>query len=212
MKKKKNYYVVWVGKETGIFKSWDECKNHVQGVAGAKYMGFVTLEEAKIAFEKGHEDFYGAKGQNKVITEADLQKYGKPIGQTIAVDAAFNGKTKMMEYKGVFVETSTEIFHFGPIKGGSNNIGEFLALVHVLAYQEKNKINYPIYSDSKIAMSWIYQKVCKTNVDRKTENPKILELIFRAEKWLRENDFSKYKIMKWHTKAWGEIPADFGRK
>lgn len=175
-------------------------------------MSFLTLEEAKYAFGKNYEEFIGLNGQKKPLSDADLQKYGKPSGQAIAVDAAFSSRTKMMEYQGVFVETSTKLFKLGPIKGGSNNIGEFLALVHVLAYQEKNKINYPIYSDSKIAISWIYQKFCKTNVDRKTENPQILNLIARAEKWLKENDISKYKIMKWHTNAWGEIPADFGRK
>lgn len=212
MKKKKKYYVVWAGKETGVFNSWAECKNQVDGFTGAKYMGFFTLEEANFAFKKDYKEFVGLKGKKITISDADKQKYGKPLGQTIAVDAAFSGKTKLMEYKGVFVETSTELFHFGPIKGGSNNIGEFLALVHVLAYLEKNKINYPIYSDSKIAISWIFQKICKTKVDKKKENPKILNLIARAEKWLREHDVSQYKILKWHTKVWGEIPADFGRK
>jgi ribonuclease HI len=33
----------------------------------------------------------------------------------------------------------------------------------------------------------------------------------RAEKWLLSNEFSN-EILKWETKAWGEIPADFGRK
>lgn len=212
MKKKKKYYVVWSGKQTGIFNSWNDCKKQVEGYAGAKYMGFYTLEEAKYAYQKNYDQFIGFNNKDNELSDAEKKKYGKPEGVSIAVDAAHSSKTKMMEYQGVFVETSTILFKFGPVKGGSNNIGEFLALVHVLAYQEKNNLNYPIYSDSKIAISWIYQKKCKTNVDKKTENPQILNLIARAEKWLKENDISKYKIMKWHTKAWGEIPADFGRK
>jgi len=212
VKKKKKFYVVWNGKNPGIYKSWDECKKQVEGVNGAKYMGFESEAEAKSAFNDSYEKYYGLKGQKKVISDEDKKKYGNPIGESIAVDAAFNGRTKMLEYQGVFVETSTNLFHFGPIRGGSNNIGEFLALVHVLAYQKQHKMNYPIYSDSKIAISWIEHKICRTNVDRKTENPKILELIYRAEKWLKENDIKEFKILKWQTKAWGEIPADFGRK
>ena len=43
------------------------------------------------------------------------------------------------------------------------------------------------------------------------ENQPLFELIERAEKWLRTHKFST-QIVKWETKAWGEIPADFGRK
>ena len=100
----------------------------------------------------------------------------------------------------------------GPFKKGTNNIGEFLALVHGIALlKNKNKEDIPIYSDSRIAMSWIKQKRCKTNMHFDASNKDLLELIKRAETWLKENTF-KNPILKWETKAWGEIPADFGRK
>ena len=212
MKKKKQFYVVWKGKQTGIFKSWNECKAKVDGTKGAKYMGFYTKAEAELALEKGHESFIGLKAKKKELSSEEIKKYGKPIGESIAVDAAYSGKTKMLEYQGVFVETNTNLFKFGPIKGGTNNIGEFLAIVHVMAYQNQHKMNYPIYSDSKTAISWIRNKHCNSKIDRKTESKKILELIYRAEKWLKENDIKQYKLLKWKTKVWGEIPADFGRK
>lgn len=210
-KKKNKFYVVWKGKQPGIYNSWNECKTQVEGVS-AKYMGFPTKAEAEFAFSKGYEEFYGKKGKKTVLSDDVIAKHGKPIGESIAVDAAFNGKTKVMEYQGVFVETNTRLFHFGPVKGGSNNIGEFLALVHVLAYQKQHKMNYPIYSDSKIAISWIAQKVCKTNLEVRPEYKKIFDLIARAERWLRTNNYSEFKILKWKTNVWGEIPADFGRK
>ncbi len=210
-KKKNKFYVVWQGKTPGIFDSWDECKKQIEGFKDTKYMGFRTLEEAKIAFERGFENYYGKKGKKDVYTEEDIKKYGKPVGEAIAVDAAFNGKTQMLEYKGVFVETSTELFHFGPIKGGSNNVGEFLAIVHALAYETQNKLNYQIYTDSKIAMAWIKQKKCKTNSDL-SKYPKLFDIVRRAEKWLAEHPLVNIEIKKWHTNAWGEIPADFGRK
>lgn len=213
MKKKKNFYVVWVGKIPGIYKNWNECKQQIEGFSGAKYKGFFTIEEAKTAFSQNYDNFIG-QNDNKEnnLSPENIKKYGNPIKEAIAVDASYSGKTKQMEYRGIFIETKTELFAFGPITGGSNNIGEFLALVHVLAYQVKYKLKYPIYSDSKIAISWVKQKICKTKVDRNKENPKILQLINRAENWLKKNESSKFKILKWHTNAWGEIPADYGRK
>ncbi len=212
MKRKKQFYVIWQGKNTGIFNSWNECKSLVEGYQGAKYMGFYTKAEAEFAFEKGYENFVGQKGKKKDLTLEEIEKYGKPIGEAIAVDAAFNGKTKMLEYQGVFVETNTKLFHFGPQKGGTNNIGEFLAIVHCMAYQNQHKMNYPIYSDSRTAISWIKHKHCNTQINKQKESKKILELIYRAEKWLKENNIDNFTILKWNTKIWGEIPADFGRK
>ncbi|MGB0789138.1 MAG: ribonuclease H, partial [Marinirhabdus sp.] len=46
---------------------------------------------------------------------------------------------------------------------------------------------------------------------RKDKNKPLFELIARAEKWLRTNTYTT-KVVKWETRAWGEIPADFGRK
>ncbi|MCL4131982.1 UNVERIFIED_CONTAM: hypothetical protein GTU68_051428 [Idotea baltica] len=117
-----------------------------------------------------------------------------------------------MEYRGVLTHNKQQIFIKGPFKKGTNNIGEFLALVHGIALlKSKNKETIPIYSDSKIAMSWVRQKKCKTKLSFNNENNDLLELIKRAENWLKENTF-KNPILKWETKAWGEIPADFGRK
>ncbi|MDB9733020.1 ribonuclease H, partial [Polaribacter sp.] len=114
--------------------------------------------------------------------------------------------------RGVLTHNKKEIFIKGPYKRGTNNIGEFLALVHGIALlKSKNKEDIPIYSDSRIAMSWVKQKRCKTNITFDASNKDLLELIKRAENWLKENTF-KNPILKWETKAWGEIPADFGRK
>lgn len=208
MKNKNKYYVVWVGKNPGIYNSWSKCQTQISGTH-SKYMGFASKAEAEFAFSRNYTEYYGQKGKRKVISEEAKLKHGTPLGEAIAVDAAFNGKTKKMEYQGVFVETYTLLFHFGPISGATNNIGEFLALVHALAYQEKNKLNYPIYTDSKTAMSWFRNKKCKTQA---IVSPKIADLVKRGENWLITHDISKFKILKWETNVWGEIPADFGRK
>ncbi len=131
--------------------------------------------------------------------------------ESLAVDAACSGNPGPMEYRGVYVRTGQEIFRVGPLQGGTNNIGEFLAIVHGLALQEKKGTRLPIYSDSVNAQIWVRQGICKTKLEETDENAKIFDLIRRAETWLRTHTF-RLPIYKWETKQWGEIPADFGRK
>jgi ribonuclease HI len=116
-----------------------------------------------------------------------------------------------MEYRGVYVATGEEWFHVGPYRQGTNNIGEFLALVHGLALMKREQIALPLYSDSKIAIQWIRLKKCRTKLAQTAVNAPVFDLIVRAEKWLQENTYAT-QILKWETEAWGEIPADFGRK
>jgi ribonuclease HI len=209
---KKKFYVVWKGRKPGIFSSWNVCKRQIDGFEGAQYKSFLSLDEAELAFTKTFEDYKGKKSTPKKIAPSELQKYGSPNLESISVDAACSGNPGKMEYRGVLTHNKKEIFRKGPFKKGTNNIGEFLALVHGIALlKSKQKEDIPIYSDSKIAMSWIRQKKCKTNMHFDASNKDLLALIKRAKKWLRENTY-KNPILKWQTKAWGEIPADFGRK
>ena len=133
-----------------------------------------------------------------------------PPSQKTALDAACSGNPGAMEYRGVHVASRQEIFHFGPMYG-TNNIGEFLAIVHGLALLKQKGFDMPIYSDSVNAINWIKQKKCKTKLPRDAKTEELFHLIERAEKWLRENTYTT-RILKWETKQWGEIPADFGRK
>lgn len=209
---KKKFYVVWKGRKTGVFTSWNVCKTQIDGFEGAQYKAFTNLDEAEIASTKKYENYKGKNTKKPIISASEKEKYGKPILESISVDAACAGNPGKMEYRGVFTHNKKQIFIKGPFKRGTNNIGEFLALVHGIALlKSKNKEDIPIYSDSKIAMSWIKQKRCKTNLHFDASNKDLLELIKRAEKWLKENTF-KNPILKWETKVWGEIPADFGRK
>tara|TARA_R110001592_G_scaffold104818_2_gene294894 strand:- start:3430 stop:4065 length:636 start_codon:yes stop_codon:yes gene_type:complete len=209
---KKKFYVVWKGRKTGVFTSWNVCKRQIDGFEGAQYKSFANLEEAEIASRKSYDDYKGKNTKTATLSSVEKEKYGKPILESISVDAACAGNPGKMEYKGVFTHNKKQLFLMGPFQKGTNNIGEFLALVHGIALlKSKNKEDIPIYSDSKIAMSWVKQKRCKTNMHFDASNKDLLDLIKRAEKWLKENTF-KNPILKWETKAWGEIPADFGRK
>ncbi|MEQ6124371.1 ribonuclease H family protein [Pseudotenacibaculum sp. MALMAid0570] len=209
---KKKYYVIWKGKETGVFTSWDRVKKLVQGFEGAQYKSFTEKKEADIAFKKSYKDYKGKTTKKPTLSAAEKAKYGSPIENTLTVDAACSGNPGKMEYRGVLNSNKQEVFKKGPYKGGTNNIGEFLALVHGIALLKKKGLHkMPIYSDSKIAMSWVKKKECRTNIAFDSSNKELLDLITRAEKWLKENSYQN-PIIKWETKAWGEIPADFGRK
>jgi len=211
MGKDKKYYVVWEGLKTGVFDSWDKCKSATKGYPQAKFKSFPSLETANEAFSRSYFDYAGKKTFESGLSNEELLKIGKPIMDSISVDAACSGNPGLMEYKGVYTKDKSQLFLMGPFEDATNNIGEFLALVHGLAFLKQKNSDLPIYSDSKIAISWIKSKQCRTNVEKTNKNQNVFELISRAEIWLKNNSYNN-KILKWETKAWGEIPADFGRK
>ena len=128
-----------------------------------------------------------------------------------AVDAACSGNPGPMEYQAIDLQTGAQVFHFGPMHG-TNNIGEFLAIVHALALMEKQGIkNKVIYSDYYNAILWVNKKQCKTKLERTPQTEQLYQIVARAEQWLRTHNVTT-RIMKWETKQWGEVPADFGRK
>ncbi|PCI34893.1 MAG: ribonuclease H [Flavobacteriaceae bacterium] len=208
---KKKYYVIWQGHKTGVFTSWKICKKLISDFKGAQYKSFVSKTEAEKAFEGKYFDYVGKDTKKVVLSAEELKKIGKPVYPSISVDAACAGNPGIMEYRGVDSKSKKQYFIQGPYKKGTNNIGEFLALVHGLGFLKIQKSNVPIYSDSRIAMSWVQKKQCRTNLPITQENKALFDLIKRAEAWLRNNTYST-TILKWETKAWGEIPADFGRK
>ncbi len=204
---KKRYYVVWNGLVPGIYSTWDECQTQIKGVKQALYKSFATLAEAERAYaETPYKYIYGEKKDEKTAATIPPTVHRNAI----AVDAACSGNPGKMEYRGVYLATGEEIFHFGPIMG-TNNIGEFLAIVHGLALLEKQNSSIPIYSDSRNALLWIKQKKCKTKLEHTNETTEVFTMIERAERWLQSHTYNNL-LIKWETAQWGEIPADFGRK
>ena len=209
-KKKQKYYVIWKGHHPGIYESWAECQQHINGYPSPIYKAFTNKEEAILAYRDDPSKYMGKKGK-KNLSELPLKDSEKPNLYSLSVDAACSGNPGIMEYQGVFTDTETPIFHQGPYPEATVNIGEFLALVHALAYLKKNKIDMPIYTDSLTAMAWVRKKRVNTKLVPNETNKKIFELIDRALYWLDNNTYP-FPILKWNTKVWGEIPADFGRK
>ncbi|MDD3567679.1 MAG: ribonuclease H family protein [Bacteroidales bacterium] len=208
---KKKYYVVWEGVNPGIYESWDECQKNIKGYQNAKYKSFPTRQAAEAALMGNYHD-YTTKPTNVAMQLEGLQEnQPKPIFPALAVDAAWNTATGDMEYQGVDAKTARIIFRQGPYFDGTNNVGEFLAIVHGLAYLKQKGSDLPIYTDSMTAISWVRRKKANTTLKKTGRNEILFELIARAEKWLHENTWQN-KILKWETQIWGEIPADFGRK
>lgn len=211
MGKKQKFYVVWKGKRPGIYETWEDCKAAINGAKGAEYKSFETFDLAKKAFNGNYADFKGKKKGETELSLAELLKIGQPNYHSISVDAASSGNPGIMEYQGVDTKTKRKLFKQGPFEQGTNNIGEFLAIVHGLAFLKERNSDRIIYTDSRTAMSWVRKKKCNTNLSQNPKNKALFDLIRRAENWLNTNSY-KTPIVKWETKAWGEIPADFGRK
>ena len=212
VKKKQKYYVVWAGHNIGVFDSWSQCQKEIKNYPGALYKSFKTEKEATEAFAKGYDGY--RENISKKEPVKDLHEFAEEIEwNSISVDAAWNSVAKDMEYRGVITENGIEIFRQGPFADATNNVGEFLALVHALALcQKKEYKNIPVvYSDSRTAMSWVRDKKVRTTLKRTAKNKIVFELIDRALQWIKKNKIET-KILKWDTKRWGEIPADFGRK
>ena len=134
-----------------------------------------------------------------------------PILPALAVDAACSGNPGIMEFRAVIADTGTQVFHRGPYKQGTNNIGEFLALVLGLAYLKKNNLPWVLYTDSVTALAWLRQKKCKSKIEWSKDNQDLFLTVRKAEEWLKQNTWNT-RVLKWETSQWGEIPADFGRK
>lgn len=199
---KKKYYVVWSGKKTGIFESWEACRAQVDGFPGARFKSFSSKEEAEAAYAQGPQ---AASSKPKVSYQSDY------IAESISVDAACSGNPGDMEYRGVYTKTGEEIFHYGPVANGTNNIGEFLAIVHALALLKQKNSAMPIYSDSMTAIGWVKKKQVHTTIPRDHTTEHLWNLIDRALRWLEQHSYPN-QILKWDTKSWGESKADFGRK
>ena len=210
--KKQKFYVVWAGVSPGIYDNWTDCQLQVKGYVGAKFKSFDTRREAEEAFASPPGQYIRKTAPSLPATR---KLSGAPLPpevteNALAVDAACSGNPGQMEYRGVHVGSRQQVFHYGPVYG-TNNIGEFLAIVHGLALIKQKGFDMPIYSDSVNAIGWVRQKKCKTKLPRDARTEALFQLIERAEKWLRENTYTT-PILKWETKDWGEIPADFGRK
>lgn len=213
---KNKYYVVWVGYTPGIYTSWDDCREQISGFPNAKYKGYEKKEEAIMAYRGDPGSQIGLLQsiigrQQTCVT--DISSFPEIHKNAIAVDAACSRNPGPVEYRGVKVATGEELFRVGPLPGGTNNIGEYLALVHALALLDKmgDKIT-PVYADSRTSLAWLRNHGSRTKLSADAGNAEIMKLLNRADVWVKNHPIIENPVLKWNTSLWGEIPADFGRK
>lgn len=212
----RKFYVVFEGRAPGLYDSWEECQEQIDGFPGARYRAFQDQDEATEAFRRydSGEDmaiYKAMRRRNSAVV--NYEAFPEIRLDAIAVDASCPGNPGPVEYRGVRVGTGEQLFRIGPLQGGTNNIGEYLALVHVAALLKKNgDTTTPIYSDSRTAIGRFMRGVSNTKIRPATTNEALLQILARADAWRRANRFIPNPIIKWDTDRWGEIPADFGRK
>lgn len=212
--KKSKWYVVFEGRNPGVYSTWEDCVEQIEGFSNARYRSFGSQEDAVAAYRA---DLTGDMELLRSIASKErsfvnFNAIPGVVADSIAVDASCLGNPGKMEYRGVFLRTGKQIFHQGPFPQGTNNIGEFLAIVHALALlKQKGLTTMPVYSDSKIAIGWVKKGICRTRLKPNDKNAELLSIVRRAESWLQKNAYTN-PILKWETEEWGEVPADFGRK
>ena len=203
---KTKYYVVWKGRRTGIFNTWAECSAQVSGYPDAQFKAFDSLPAARAALDGAYSEFKGKASS----TQKWLFAPTRPLLPSISVDAACSGAPGPLEYRGVETETGRQVFRLGPYADGTNNVGEFLAIVHALGWLKEKGHDWPVYSDSENAILWVKAGQARTKLAHTARNEGLFVSITQAEESL--TGLKPFRVLKWDTKAWGENPADFGRK
>lgn len=189
---KLKFYTVWNGRIPGVYDTWDTCQEQIDGYSLAKYKSFKTRSEAEDAFTKGWAGFYGKTGPIAVRPSGPRSTVidPQPLWDSICVDAACNTRTRVMEYCCVETAPKKQLFHQGPFPDGTNNVGEFLALAHALAWCKQKGLFVPIYSDSYNAIKWITQKKVNTHLEPTSQNQKLFAMINRSLELLNSTEFA----------------------
>lgn len=211
-------YIVWKGRIPGVYDTWQECERQVKGVSAVykSYSG-ISLEEARRIYNAGPKSDladYGRKDPDthrKAHSDSKPQKAAPPPSSW-AVDAATSHNPGPMEYRGVDIDTGQVLFASKVYPLGTNNIGEFLAIVHAIALMCRTGERHVIFSDSRNALSWVRKGVCKTQLPHNAETNELFDVIDRAVAFLKKVNLLEFDLRKWPTDTWGEIPADYGRK
>jgi len=166
------YYVVWKGRETGIFTDWGTCKKHIDHFPGARYKSFKTLIEAESAF-KGRPASGGAASRRagassgvkkkagiRTYTASDIEKMS--IDTKIYTDGGCEPNPGEAG-SGIAVYRSEKIDElwyglYNP--NGTNNTAELNALHQALMISEdeiSKKRSVAIFCDSKYSIQCVTQ-------------------------------------------------------
>jgi ribonuclease HI len=163
------YYVVWEGRQQGIFTDWSVCRNHVDRYPGARYKSYRTRAEAEAAYRGG------SKAATKKTTPAPRKRSGQgPKTYSAEEVAAVDAQTKIFTDGGCEpnpgqAASGVAVYRAGTIAElwyglfdprGTNNTAELNALHQALLIAEKEiaaKATVAIFCDSRYSIQCITQ-------------------------------------------------------
>ena len=159
MKNQKKYYgylLPRTGKH-GITDNWEECKEIISGIAGAKYKGFKTKQEAKEWLEHGADYSHKKFLQKGIYFDAGT---GRGNGVEISVT---NEKGK--DLLGMIMPKELINRHGKHLitRDATNNYGELLACKYALQLALREKIT-DVFGDSKLVIEYWSKGYIKNEV------------------------------------------------
>ena len=211
-------YIIFAPLEwKGIYYTWEDCKGALDRCRGQghSFSSFKKLTDAQEALRCGTlRSYKEKKAKTKAWLDPALPADCRVQLPCLVVDAACSGYPGPVEYRGVVLPEEYEAFRCGPYVSGTNNIGEYLAIVTGLRWLEQNTLSFPLYSDSRCAIGWVKgHGNCNSHLE--TIGPELTDLVARAERWVHSSPNSRkltQRVRKWETVRWGEVPADYGNK
>lgn len=206
---KSKFYTVRNGRVPGVYTSWDACKEQTDGYPGAEFKSFGTKALAEAALLNGWAETSAPTVSAPKAAPKTLQVGF--IKNSLSVDAACSGNPGPMEYQCVNTADDSPVFTSVLYPVGTNNIGEFLAVVDALKYLNEIGSDIPVYTDSVSAIAWVRNRRLKTTLVREPKTESLFQAIDAAIDWLNSNTYPN-PVLKWQTESWGESKADFGRK
>lgn len=146
----KKYYAVKQGKRTGIFTTWDECKQNVHGYPGAEYKSFTSKAQAE-TYLTGTQETGDQEKDRAAESEAEVVAY---------VDGSFNELSNEFSY-GAVVFYQGEQTHFAEkfsdpdLVSMRNVAGEIKGSERAMAFAvEKEAKSLTIHHDYEGISKW----------------------------------------------------------
>jgi ribonuclease HI len=159
------FYVVWSGRQTGIFSDWATTQKAVDGYAGARFMSFPTRAEAEQAFARGSHSTIPAKSASRQKTRtSDVERSAKHSAHQFNVSIYCDGACEPNPGNagsGIVVYRAGKLAQlwFGLYNPrGTNNTAELNALYHALRMAEaeiKDGYTVEVCSDSAYSINCI---------------------------------------------------------
>jgi ribonuclease HI len=163
----KKFYVVWVGRQTGIFTDWETCERHTKQFQGSKFKSFPTREEAEQAFKGSPSAARSSPAMQKpsiTISPASAPVKAAPFEFSAGVDIFSDGACRGNPGEAgsglaIYREGALSELWYGLYTSlGTNNTGELLALHHALLIAREELVKghaVVVHSDSTYAISSI---------------------------------------------------------